>query len=208
MHVLKTAIFLTAIFTLVCSKNIAAQKTKARLEFKDGTVKKGLAKLSGIDKVKFKAKKEDKATKYHFSELRKVSIGQGEESLTYAYIKVDIDTYKVLEEVAIGKVSLYTMEFSGYSGPVYMAGPNGGSWSGGGGHFYNIKNLFVLREGEEMATHLGSNQLFTKNFKKAASAYFKDCSKLVRKIQNKEYKKKHIKNIVNYYNKQCQKLAR
>ncbi len=68
---------------------------------------------------------------------------------------------------------------------------------------YDIKNLYVLRTGEEKATHLGSNQLFTKNFKTAASVFFKDCTSLVTKIQNKDFKKKHIKEIVQYYNSEC-----
>jgi len=193
--------------TLGFQTESTAQKSKATLIFKDGTTIQGLAKLSGIDKVKFKRNKKEKATKYHFSELKKAIINDGEASSTYVYAKVDIDTYKVLEEITIGKVNLYSMEFSGYSGPVYMAGPNGGSWTGMG-HSYNIKNLFVSREGEEIVTHLGSNQLFTKNFKKAASTYFKDCPELVKKIQNKKLKKRDIKDIVEFYNNQCQQLAK
>jgi len=45
--------------------------------------------------------------------------------------------------------------------------------------------------------------LFTKNFKKAASAYFKDCPSLVKKIQSRTFKKRDLEKIVSYYNNKC-----
>ena len=71
------------------------------------------------------------------------------------------------------------------------------------GNYYDIKNLYVTKGVNGDVTHLGLNQLFSKNFKNAASDYFSDCPELVAKIQNKEYKKKHIRDIVNFYNLQC-----
>lgn len=171
--------------------------------FNDGTTKTGLGRLSGIDKIKFKTDKKSKASKYHFTNLDKVIIGEGEDSSTYKYIKVDIETYKVLKEVSFGKVSLYTQDITGYSNGAFVpTGFGGGMWIAGGSS-YQIKDLFVQRTEDEMATHLGSNQLFSKNFKKAASEYFSDCPNLVQKIKDKEYKKKDIKEIVVFYNNQC-----
>ena len=72
-----------------------------------------------------------------------------------------------------------------------------------GGYHYNINNFYVKNEGDSEVIHLGSNQLFTKNFKQGASEFFKSCPELVEKIQNREFKKKDIVRIVRYFNLDC-----
>lgn len=89
-----------------------------------------------------------------------------------------------------------------------MAMPmGGGGYSGGGmmmgGGYYSISNYYVKKDNDKEVTHLGSTGLFSKNFKKAASSYFSDCPSLVAKIQHKEFKKRHIEEIVAYYNTNC-----
>lgn len=179
-----------------------AQKTPGTLVFKDGSSKKGFVRLFGSEKVKFKATKKDKAVKYHFSDLDHAKIYIRDEPSIYKYIPVlGTEESLVLEEIVKGKVSLFNLISQGYSAPV---GGMGGAAPMFTGASYSIKNLYVLKEGEKEATHLGSNHLFSKNFKSAASAYFKDCATLVSKIQNKDFKKKEIKAIVEYYNTQCE----
>ena len=83
-----------------------------------------------------------------------------------------------------------------------------GNGFGGGmhmtmGHSYNISSYYVRKENETEVTHLGSTSWISKNFKKAASNYFKDCPNLVEKLQNKEYKKKDIREIIDFYNEYC-----
>ena len=85
---------------------------------------------------------------------------------------------------------------------MFVGGANG-HMNMSNGNYYDIKNLYVRRGVSGEITHLGSNQLFSKNFKNAASDYFADCPELVTKIQNKEFKKKHVRDIVKFYNLQC-----
>lgn len=182
--------------------NVQAQRTKAELTFKDGTVKEGLGKLVG-NKIKFRANRNEKTIKYHFSLLKQAKIYYQDNISIYVYLEAE-NTKKprVLEEVAIGKVSLYRTATQGYAP---YAGSHGGFGGVGftGGHSYSIKNFYVREEHEEKVTHLGSNQLFTKNFKQAASNFFKDCPTLAQKIQNKTLKKRDLIAIVEYYNQDC-----
>ena len=188
--------------SLICTP-LHAQKSKAVLTFKDGTVKNGLGKLISRNRVKFRSHKKAKPIKYHFKNLETVKMIQKEDSLTYVYIRVNNKKKpRVLEVKVAGILSLYELSQTHYS-----AGHFGGPGGFGGGfvpvYAYNINNFYVRKAGQKEATHLGSNQLFTKNFKKAASTYFKDCPSLVQKIQSRTFKKRDLEKIVNYYNRNC-----
>ncbi len=201
-----TKIFFYATLALIITSHagLNAQKTRSTLVFKDGTTKTGFGKLGGSDKVLFKAERKGQTFKYTFNELDKAIIHDDDTPSTYKYVKIDQNKHKVLKELNVGKVSLFTLLTTGYSGGMYMPnGAGGGGMMVGPGSFYDIKNLYVRREGEETATHLGSNQLFTKNFKKAASAFFGDCPTLVTKIENRDYTKRDIQEIVQFYNNEC-----
>jgi len=201
---MKPKIFTIVIGLLFLFFSANAQKTKGTLFFKDGSVKEGLVRLTNGEKVKFRPNKKAKATKYVFSELTEVRIMESSKPSIYVQILAKgHNGPRIVKEIVKGRVSLYHLETIG-SSPMYM--PNAGD--PGGGSFttfgtYNIKNLFVKREGENVATHLGSDQLFTKNFKKAASEFFKDCEVLVSRIQQREYKKRDVKEIVTFYNNKC-----
>lgn len=196
----------TSLLVLVCCfvGSIAfAQRDAATLYFKNGKQLTGLAKLVNGDQVKFKKSKGDKAEKYHFENLEQVVINDREEPSTYIYLETRDGYYNVVRELEIGSVNLYVLEQTGYSSPMFVGGTNG-QMNMMPGNYYDIKNLYVTKGINGEVTHLGSNQLFSKNFKNAASDYFSDCPELVAKIQNKEYKKKHVKDIVNFYNLKCQ----
>ena len=105
-----------------------------------------------------------------------------------------------MELVTSGKVTLFTFLSEAYTPNMTTAEGNFGHF---GGYSRDITYYYLLREGEDQVTHLGSTDIFSKNFKKAGSDYFADCPELVEKIQNKEYKKKHLEKVVRYYNKNC-----
>lgn len=178
---------------------LQAQKARAVLTFKDGTIKTGLGKLSGTNKIKFRANKQEKPIKYDFSLLDEAKIS----GITYVSVNVNVngsENKKVLERVLVGKVYLYQSQNQGYM--PYAGAPGGVGFAGG--YSYSINNFYVSRANEVKATHLGSNELFTKNFKQAASDYFKDCTELVQKIQNSTFKKRDLIAIVQFYNNECQ----
>jgi len=165
--------------------------------------------LISQDRVKFRKNKKSKAKKYPFKTLKHVKIKEYDEFHTYAYIRVQNKKKpRVLEVKLTGYLSLYELSRT-YHSPHNFGGGAGGFGGGGAsvgftfGHSYNINNFYVRKEGQKEATHLGSNQLFSKNFKKAASAYFKDCPSLVKKIQSRTFKKRDLEKIVSYYNNKC-----
>jgi ribosomal protein S17 len=191
------------VFFFIGSNTLLSQTTPGVLMFKDGNSKQGFLKFSGAENVKLKPKKYEKAIKYHFSELDYAKFYYGDKVAIYKFVPVSgKKSHLVLEEIVEGKVSLYTLVSKGYSigmGPMNA----GGAPIFNGGNYYEINNLYVLKEGEKEAVHLGSNLLFSKNFKKAASSYFNDCPKLVKKIENKEFHKENIQAVVEFYNREC-----
>ncbi|MDF4201426.1 hypothetical protein PXD56_00570 [Maribacter sp. SA7] len=196
----------TTLLVLICcfvgSSIAIAQKDAGTIYFKNGNKIQGLAKLVNGDQVKFKKNKGDKPEKYHFENLEQVVINDREEPSTYVYLETKKGYFNVVRELEIGTVNLYVLEQTGYSSPMFVGGANG-QMNMAHGNYYDIKNLYVRRGINGEITHLGSNQLFSKNFKNAASTYFSDCPVLVEKILNKEFKKKHVRDIVNFYNLQC-----
>lgn len=198
-------LFLLALFL---GSTMHAQRTKAILYFKDGTQITGLGKLKGANKVKFRKTRKDKAKKYDFKNLEKVKIYEADDINTYVYLKVkDKNHYRVLEEVVVGEVMLYKIVSHGQHAGVGMGGFGGagGGMAIGMGTSFSIKSYYVKQKNEQEVTHLGSTDLFSKSFKKAAGSYFKDCPDLVKKIQNRESKKRDIREVVEYYNTECKK---
>jgi hypothetical protein len=117
--------------------------------------------------------KKSKADNVNFSELASVEIKSEDNVSIYKYINVvGKDEPLVLAEVVKGAVTLYNINTQGFSSGFSPSGM-GGAPMNIGPMTYDIKNLYILRTGEEKATHLGSNQLFTKNFRTAASVFLK-----------------------------------
>lgn len=188
---------------LMLSTTLNAQLRVAELTFKDGTLKAGRGKLKG-NSVKFKAHAKAKAVMYHFPTLERVRIKDKNGIKTYVYLNIKgMENAMVLQEIAVGKVDLYHLVSHEYApGFNNGGGPNSGVGFVGS-QSYTINNFYLRKTDETEATHLGSNQLFTKNFGKAASKFFKDCPVLVQKIENKKYKKRDLKETVEFYNTKC-----
>lgn len=193
--------------SLATTEILIAQKSEAKLVFKDGTVLKGLGKLKGTASVKFRKNKKAKAKKYHFRDLESVQLYIEEFVKTYVYLPVKKkNKYRVLEEVVVGDISLYKIVSQGTHVPmgVGFSGAAGGMGMGMSmGSGFSIKSYYLRKKGEKEVTHITSTDLFSKNFKKAATAYFKDCPDLVEKIKTKEYRKREIRAIVEFYNSKC-----
>ncbi len=64
-------------------------------------------------------------------------------------------------------------------------------------------DYFVGKKNEEKLQLINSESFLYKNFRKTLSSYFHDCHVLVEKIQNKEFKKRDILEIVEFYNENC-----
>lgn len=189
-------IFLILFFNSITTFGYA-QMNPSELMLKTGEKLIVQGKISG-DYIKYKLHSKDKSKKLHFSEIDHVKIRFSKDDIkTYRYLKVKgSEKSRVLEEKIKGKVSLYTTSTSGYHNP-FGYGINRIE--------YTIENYFVKRKDDVDITHLGSNQLITKDFIEAATMFFSDCKQLVEKVKNKELKKRDIVQIVQFYNKNCDK---
>ncbi|MGY8939071.1 MAG: hypothetical protein ACKVK4_03750 [Flavobacteriales bacterium] len=206
---MKKVSFILLLSLFFVSYNIEAQKAKAILTFNDGTKLEGLGKLKGSERVKFRKDKNTKAKKYHFKDLESVKIYSGDAKTSYVYLlEKEKKRYKVLEEVVIGDISLYKIVRHGTHAPmgVGFGGVGGvGGMGMGMGASFTIKNYYLRKKHEKEVTQISSTHLFSKNFKKAATTYFEDCPDLVEKIATKEYRKRDIRAVIEFYNSKCKK---
>ncbi len=200
----KASIIIALLFFLP----MIAQKQKATLYFRDGTTQTGLAKLFDLSnfggKIKFRKDKNSNKIIYTSLEIDKISIRENDIYVIYQYkIVENKGTIVLLELIAKGKVTLYRDQTQGYYSSGTRMGGGFNSSGVGMGRSYSINNYYVSKDNKNVS-HLGSKgTLFSKNFKKSASEYFKDCSELVNKIQSKEFKKRNIVDIVEFYNENC-----
>ena len=188
----------------LCAQLTDAQRKKTELVLNDGTILKGLGKLMEST-VKYRPERKSKPKHYPFEMIAEATFFEKWGPVTYHYVAIkDKKRPLMLRLVNQGKVTLYEATAVGYAPNASggMGSPGGAAF--GGGYFYSIDHFYLKRKNEDKAVHIGSNQLFSKNFKKTASGYFSDCPALVEKIQNREFKKKHLKEIVTYYNTQCE----
>ncbi|WP_299675105.1 hypothetical protein [uncultured Dokdonia sp.] len=177
-------------------QDIYGQEAPVEIIYKNGATLKGVGRLASKRRIKFTTHPEVKAKKISFDLIDYAMIG----GKRYEQHPVKDKKNKIVVEVKVaGAVWLY--EVSRVGGSPLVPSTTGVGFTGGGQ--FDISNYYVKREGDLELIHLGSNQLFTKNFKKGASEFFKSCPKLVEKIQSREYKKKHIKRIVRYFNLNC-----
>ena len=205
-------LFILCLSFMLHSERSWAQRTHAVLEFKDGTQLTGLGKLRGACKIKFRNDENTKAVLYSFEDIKSATIYKGAVKTKYVYLYIaGKKVFRVLEEMEIGAVSLYRTVAHGNHVGMGFGGPGGmGSGGFGPGGFgpgtsFTIENYYVRKEDQDFAHHLGSTHFFSKNFRLAASNYFSDCTALVEKIHNKEFRKKDIIAIVEFYNTNCAK---
>ncbi|MDX1463538.1 MAG: hypothetical protein R3359_10815, partial [Marinirhabdus sp.] len=158
---------------------------------------KGEGRIKQNGAIKFRRNPADKKQEVSFDSVTKVKVKNfyGPDKF-FVLAKIE-DKRKplVLELIEDGTVQLLLKTKSGTS---YT--PNS---SMGTGMTSYTKTDYYVRKVDEAAVHLGANQGFTRNFKLAASSYFKDCEVLATKIYNKEYVRDDIEAVVRYYNTEC-----
>ncbi|ARV13763.1 hypothetical protein [Polaribacter sp. SA4-12] len=185
------------------SINLSAQigYSKAKIYFKDGTIKEGFGKhlFMSNAKIKFKVNKKDKPIELGFMKVDKFILNDIEYDFKIIKGKSEIQFFKVKQR---GKVSLY------YSIKTNNGAPMGVMNAGGVGVNMSFSTstevYYIAKNDEDQITQLFN--LFgpsKKTFKKIVPLFFGDCQDLLDKIDQKEYKKRDIVKIVNFYNYNC-----
>jgi hypothetical protein len=147
-----------------------------------------------IKEIKFKTIDGDKKT-VALSQIDKiVSTGKKERhNFTEKYIKYSKSKSVLMTEVISGKASVYLRPQTNVGAPNGMGVPSSSS---------NI-SYYVIKEGQNMAKYIKGNNIAYGRFKSNALKFFSDCESLVSKIKNNDYKRKHLEEIVTYYNEEC-----
>ncbi|PHS67267.1 MAG: hypothetical protein COB12_03705 [Flavobacterium sp.] len=158
------------------------------------TKKYGIKTALKIKEIKFETIEGDKKT-LALSQLDKI-VSKGKKdrhNFTEKYIKYSKSKSDLMTEVISGKVSLYQRSQTNFNAPTGM-GMSSNSTS---------LSYYVIKEGQNIAKYLKGNNIDYGRFKTNAIKFFSDCESLVKKIKNKKYKRKHLEDIVNYYNENC-----
>ncbi|WP_299311888.1 hypothetical protein [uncultured Aquimarina sp.] len=196
---IKKLLVIVIIFFVVNQIDVYGQKNGAVLIFKDGRRLKGLGKVVSDGKMKFRKNKNEKPYMVDLKDVDKIKIYKKGGVYFRAYKKIkDKPTYKYLELVEEGKLTIYR-KFKGIFLPIDDRN---------GLPFYeykkNLNDYYVQREGEEEVTPLVLSDFFSVNFKNVALEYFKDCEKLITKIEREEFTKNDFSLIVDFYNYECE----
>ncbi|WAC02125.1 hypothetical protein N7U66_20505 [Lacinutrix neustonica] len=189
--------------------------TKGELILKNGTTLTGLIKLptvskdliafNGKEKVKFKTDKKAKAQKFEETQVNQIVFRNSDtETAIFEYIPISKKRTGIFKIITKGKATLYAKNVSvnNSSGPAYMGGVNGGTPMYYMYSYADFDEFYVLRENEEIASPLITIRP-SRSFRHRAKEYFADCTSVVLKLKNKDYRKEDIKEMVEAYNN-CQ----
>ncbi|MFS4484401.1 hypothetical protein ACKGJY_15410 [Hyunsoonleella sp. 2307UL5-6] len=199
------------LFLVFATIQIYSQSNKATIFYKNGDSIQGYINRINYDDVKFSKQKKGKYKWIKSDGLDKLIIysENGIQERHYLEYKKKKNSKKSKTRLAIlvvkGKVNYYIEPYNFGSGFR-----NDGKSFGMSQNFYydkgfNQASLYVKRNNEKYITLLSTSGqvVFSKNFKKTASEYFKDCKVLVSKIESGYYKKANVTEMVEFYNEEC-----
>lgn len=176
---------------------INAQKEKGTVTLIDGTAIDGFVKVTS-NKIIFKSDKNAKADKYDFTQAKSAIIvdKKGNEAM-FEFVKINEDKDpKLLSIIVDGYLRLYSESITMYFGQPSASNPGGG--------FSGSSTYYIKKTNEEIAQYYVAYGYIPKvSFEKVIESYFSDCPKIQTKVENKEFKKKNYKEIVEYYNQNC-----
>ncbi|MBL4662199.1 MAG: hypothetical protein JKY22_01225 [Flavobacteriaceae bacterium] len=161
-----------------------AQFKEGTIYLKDSTEIKGLIKFKTFGGVKYKEDEGSDIREYEDSQLSGYDINENGIIKKYRSKKVGANFPRIMKIEKLGKINLYS-----------IFGSNAGSAMGLGlpvseGYvFFLEKNNITIRTGAK--------------FKNGKLHLIEDCPTLIDKIKKKEFKKRDVIEIIDYYNKKC-----
>ena len=179
-------IFVLFILLVSIIVNSQTNKKLATVLLKNGTELKGFARIVG-NKVRFSKEKRGKDKLYTSDDVESLKLKFSDRYLSILYkTEKNKKTPILVESLIKGKINLYRKLDLTHKDAYYVFA-------------YNIKkgSLFVEKENESTINR------FKQNFTKEAKDFFKDCKKLSKLIGTKDYRRKDLFDIVEFYNDEC-----
>lgn len=160
---------------------------------------KALAGLgSKRNRIFYKKTEAAKKKKYKYEEFNSFIVTKNDGEIEkYATVFTSKRHMQLLKVLAEGKVSVYEIMLQ-----VNNYHPNSHTGHANVPISYSYANMYIKREHEKIASKDFFKNIF-RSFKKTAKRYFSDCPDLVNKIDNGDFKKKRLLEIVDYYNTTC-----
>ncbi len=194
----KTIHFIIILISLNSFAQIKATIIKTNKE-----VVKGFASITTYNSniIKFRKNINDKPQKFGHKDIDKIFfILPNKSFFEYQFKSISKKNIQLMKVLIRGNLSLYSFtETETYN--THSSGKGFGNVNIGKMH---TSTHFYLSKNNNTIVEFPSKTIF-KSFRKNASAYFKDCSELVKKIKKKEFKKSNIIEIVEFYNNKCNK---
>lgn len=171
---------------------------KAEIHFRDGKVEEGYVKILNFKEIKFRTSLDDKPVKFNYKKINKIIKREDGKDVEYQYkiVKAKRKNYpRLMKLVTSGKVSLYITEHKdivGQNSPLMLE--------------YDGVSYYMVREDSHIAEYVGAKTIAIgrKSVTKGLITYFRDCPNLIEKIENKEFGKKDVIKIIEYYNTHCE----
>jgi len=174
------------IFALLSFLCVNARYYEGTVYFKNNTTAEGFIKIRVFGGIKFKTNKQADAKLLDYNHIDGFDI----EYKRYRYIKSQHNfPPKLLNQRILGKICLYSNQVT-TPGHMVPSGFTGGGMSFGGG----TATIYYLKINDKLIK-IGTR------FKKRHLKILSDCPGLIDKIENKEFHKRDILEIVKFYNK-------
>ncbi|TDY13759.1 hypothetical protein [Meridianimaribacter flavus] len=176
-----------------------AQTQEATIYFNDGTSLFGYGEIYQEWKIKFRLTKDKKPDVWTDVMVSKIIFHGFEEDVEYRYLYKKEFSFRpfLLEVLTEGEVTLYADVFSS---KVFIPFFSGNVASLRTVTLPVATKLYVKRDSEESITSINGA------FKRKVKAYFHNCPILLEKVDNNEFTRMRIIELVNYYNDFCTKL--
>jgi hypothetical protein len=185
--------FLISLLLLVLQSY--SQKQQGTITLIDGTVLTGTVKVTD-DAFKYRENENSEWRKFdHNSAVAATFINSSnvEEKFEFIYLEKKVSPL-LLQVVVDGYLKLY-FETTSYQGVGAQ---------GIGPVVNNVTTYYIKRKTETTAQYFTVVGSIAKTaFKEVVKSYFTDCPQLQKKVADGVFKKKHVEEIVKFYNQNC-----
>lgn len=171
------------LFAILSFLFVNAQSDEGTIYLKDSTEIKGLIKIKTFGGVKYKANESSDIIEYENSQLNGYDIKENGIIKKYRFKEVQGVSRRMKIE-KLGKINLYSIFVSNSGSAMGMGLP-----TSSGNVYFLEKNNVIIRTGAK--------------FKNGKLYLIEDCPILIDKIKTKEFKKREVIEIIEYYNKKC-----
>lgn len=187
--------FITIIILIFITKSYS-QTQEATIHFNDGTSVFGYGEIKGDWKIKFRTSKDIDADTWTDVMVYGITFHGFEEDVEYRYVykKADQKYPLLLEVLTEGEVTLYA---DVYRTETFMPSTFGDVILFSSVESPLTTKLYLNRTSKPLIIDINSR------FKRRIRAYFADCPMLLEKVNNNEFGRPQIIELVNYYNDFC-----